>query len=55
VFLLGHLVPYSIPTSKGAGDIDFGELAKINLHKEQLRWFDYHLKGIQNGIEKGME
>ncbi len=49
----GHLVPYSNPTSKGAGDIDFGEAAKIDLHAQQLRFFDFHLKGIDNGVDKG--
>jgi len=37
------------PTSK-AGDIDFGEDAKIDLNALVIRWFDYWLKGIDNGI-----
>lgn len=37
-----HLLPYSAPTSRGTGDIDFGPAACIDLHAIQLRWFDYH-------------
>lgn len=32
------------------GDIDFGPEAAIDLNALRLRWFDYHLKGIDNGI-----
>jgi putative CocE/NonD family hydrolase len=45
-----HLFPYSSPTSRGTGDIDFGDQARIELHEMQLRWFDYWLKGMQTGI-----
>src|SRR5229473_2808378 len=45
-----HLLPYSIPTSRGTGDIDFGPAAAIELHALQLRWFDHFLKGIGNGV-----
>src|SRR5262249_8071158 len=44
------LVPYSIPTSRGTGDIDFGPAAIIELHAHQLRWFDRFLKEIANNI-----
>lgn len=47
-----HLLPYSAPTSRGTGDIDFGPAALIDLHAIQLRWFDYHLKGIRNGLDQ---
>jgi len=47
-----HLFPYTTPTSKGTGDIDFGSHALINLHEIQLRWFDYWLKGSDTGILK---
>jgi len=36
-----HLLPYSIPNSKGTGDIDFGPEAAIEVHATQLRWFDH--------------
>lgn len=45
-----HLLPYSIPTSRGTGDIDFGPEAAIELHAFQLRWFDHFLKGMANGV-----
>ncbi|HKD69041.1 MAG TPA: CocE/NonD family hydrolase [Candidatus Binataceae bacterium] len=47
-----HLVPYSAPTSRGTGQIDFGPAALIDLHAVQLRWFDYHLKEIRNGVDE---
>jgi putative CocE/NonD family hydrolase len=40
-----HLLPYSIPTSRGTGDIDFGPEAEIDLLGMELAWFDHHLKG----------
>jgi putative CocE/NonD family hydrolase len=45
-----HIFPYTVPTSRGTGDIDFGPAAKIELHEIQLRWFDYWLKGMRSGI-----
>ena len=32
------------------GDVDFGDTARIDLYAEHVRWFDYWLKGIDNGI-----
>jgi len=40
-----HLLPFSKPTTKGCGDADFGDLARISIHAEQLAWFDRYLKG----------
>lgn len=37
------------PTSK-AGPVDFGQEAAVNVDELALRWFDYWLKGIDNGI-----
>src|SRR5215470_3194302 len=45
-----HRFPYTSPSSQGAGDIDFGPNACIELHETQLCWFDYYLKGINTGI-----
>ena len=45
-----HLFPYTSPTSRGTGDIDFGDNARIELNDTQLRWFDYWLKGIETGL-----
>jgi uncharacterized protein len=45
-----HIFPYTTPTSRGTGDIDFGPAALIELHGIQLRWFDHWLKGIDSGM-----
>ncbi len=37
------------PASK-AGPIDYGQEAAVNVNELALRWFDYWLKGIDNGI-----
>jgi uncharacterized protein len=34
------------------GDHDFGPQAIIDLQRDYLRWFDYWLKGVDNGIAK---
>jgi uncharacterized protein len=34
------------------GDHDFGPQAIIDLQRDYLRWFDYWLKGVDNGITK---
>jgi putative CocE/NonD family hydrolase len=39
----------SIDSSK-LGDFDYGPHSMVPLHKEAIRWFDYWLKGIDNGI-----
>ncbi len=39
----------SIDSSK-LGDFDYGPHSMAPLQKEAIRWFDYWLKGIQNGI-----
>ena len=33
------------------GDLDFGDVARIDLRAEHVRWFDHWLKGYDNGIE----
>ena len=39
-----------INTQRVAADIDFGPQAIIDWNGYVCRWFDYHLKGIDNGI-----
>lgn len=39
----------SIDTSK-LGDFDYGSHSMVPLVKETIRWFDYWLKGIENGV-----
>jgi uncharacterized protein len=38
--------------SRKLGDRDFGPQAIIDLQRDYLRWFDYWLKGVDNGITK---
>jgi predicted acyl esterase len=37
-------------TARVIGDLDFGPEAAIEFYALRRRWFDYHLKGIANGI-----
>jgi uncharacterized protein len=39
----------SIDTGK-LGDFDYGPQSVVPLYKEAVRWFDYWLKGIDNGV-----
>jgi hypothetical protein len=41
---------HDIPESSHLGDLDFGPGAYVDINKEDLRWFDYWLKGIDTGI-----
>jgi putative CocE/NonD family hydrolase len=38
--------------SRKTGDLDFGEHAYASRDALQLRWYDYWLKGIDNGLDK---
>lgn len=42
--------PHALSTSPRTGDIDFGAHSMVDLEGFELRWFDYWLKGIDNGI-----
>jgi uncharacterized protein len=44
-----HLYPYDSPTSQ-AGELDMGPDARIRLQDVAHRWFDYWLKGINQGV-----
>lgn len=37
-------------STQKTGDIDFGPASHVNEHALQLRWYDYWLKGIDNGL-----
>jgi putative CocE/NonD family hydrolase len=41
---------HALSASTRTGDIDFGAHSQVDLEAEELRWFDYWLKGIENGI-----
>ena len=43
---------HGVRTNPVYGDVDFGtEVEKINSFDFHMRWFDYHLKGIDNGLD----
>jgi putative CocE/NonD family hydrolase len=42
--------PHRINQARKLGEIDFGPEAIVDLHNLQKRWFDFWLKGEQNGI-----
>ena len=42
--------PHALATSTRTGDIDFGESSLADLEAEEVRWFDYWLRGIDNGM-----
>jgi putative CocE/NonD family hydrolase len=42
--------PHSLSTSSRTGDVDFGADSMADLEALELRWFDYWLKGIDNGV-----
>jgi hypothetical protein len=47
-----YVVPWThhIPEGSRLGDLDFGPHAYVDLNVEDLRWFDYWLKGMDTGI-----
>jgi uncharacterized protein len=42
----------ALGTATKVGDIDFGPSSLFPLTETQLRWFDFWLKGIQNGMDR---
>jgi hypothetical protein len=44
--------PHAINSSTKLGQIDFGPTAVIDMNAYWLRWFDYWLKGIDNGVSQ---
>jgi uncharacterized protein len=42
--------PHHVNFTRQLGPIDFGETALIDLQGTKLAWFDFWLKGVQNGI-----
>jgi uncharacterized protein len=47
----GHGVPRFSDGDFTFGDVNFGQNVKIDFHSIQQRWFDYHLKGVANGVD----
>jgi putative CocE/NonD family hydrolase len=48
----GHGVPRISDSGFVYGDVDFGKDVRIDFPAMQARWFDYHLKGVENGLDK---
>ena len=46
-----HLAIYYGKLASKVGDIDFGPEAEMDLNALVIRWYDYWMKGIANGIE----
>ncbi|MCC6857929.1 MAG: CocE/NonD family hydrolase [Bryobacterales bacterium] len=44
--------PWGHGSSQKTGQIDFGPHAHVDVHAVELRWFDYWLKGIDNGLDR---
>ncbi len=42
--------PWGHGASQGTGELDFGEHAYVDERTVALRWYDYWLKGIDNGL-----
>lgn len=42
--------PHALSQSTRTGDVDFGAQSMVDLDAMELRWFDYWLKGNENGI-----
>ncbi len=40
------------PGGRKFGNIDFGPAADVNLEALDVRWFDYWLKGLKNGVDR---
>ena len=43
---------HGFPRSSQYGDVDFGPEMLIDVDQLHLRWYDYHLKGIGNGLDE---
>ncbi len=48
-----HMVigPWGHGSSQKFGDLDFGPHAHVDQHALELRWYDFHLKGMANGLD----
>lgn len=47
-----YIIPWThhLPEGSRLGDLDFGPQGAVDLKLEDLRWFDYWLKGVNTGI-----
>lgn len=44
--------PWGHGPSRAYGDLDFGDDAERKLFDYEVRWHDFHLKGIDNGVDR---
>jgi len=44
--------PHAVNSTSRLGEVDFGPSGIIDLNGYMLRWFDYWLKGVDNGVIK---
>jgi putative CocE/NonD family hydrolase len=44
--------PHAVNSTSRLGEVDFGPSGVIDLNGYLLRWFDYWLKGVDNGVMK---
>jgi len=44
--------PWGHGASKSFGGVDFGDHAYIDMRARELEFYDFHLKGIDNGLDK---
>ena len=42
--------PHALSLSSRTGDVDFGANSLVDLEAEEMRWFDYWMRDIDNGI-----
>jgi uncharacterized protein len=50
---MSHMVigPWGHGSSQTFGDLDFGPTAHVEISDVELRWYDYWLRGVQNGLD----
>jgi len=46
--------PWGHGSSQSFGDVDFTPVAHIDQFDTELRFFDYHLKGLKNGLDRDL-
>jgi putative CocE/NonD family hydrolase len=44
--------PHAINSTTKLGEVEFGPTAVIDINNYWLKWFDYWLKGVENGVNK---
>jgi predicted acyl esterase len=50
--VLGPWLHGGLPKGNRIGELEYPENARFDTAAHRLRWFDHHLKGIDNGVER---